>query len=66
MVKPLEYLTSRGGPGQWSWVLHRLSGMGVFLFLSILIVDISSIGWAKKSSTGFGFSIATPCFAWAK
>jgi succinate dehydrogenase / fumarate reductase cytochrome b subunit len=48
VVKPLEYLTYRGGPGHWSWVLHRLSGIGVFLFLLIHIVDISLIGWGEK------------------
>jgi succinate dehydrogenase / fumarate reductase cytochrome b subunit len=48
MVKPLAYLTYRGGPGHWSWLLHRLSGIGVFLFLLIHIVDISLIGWGPK------------------
>jgi succinate dehydrogenase / fumarate reductase cytochrome b subunit len=45
MVKPLEYLTYRGGPGHWSWILHRLTGLGVFFFLLIHIVDIALIGW---------------------
>jgi succinate dehydrogenase / fumarate reductase cytochrome b subunit len=41
-------LTYRGGPGHWSWILHRLAGIGVFLFLLIHIVDISLIGWGPK------------------
>jgi len=57
MVKPLEYLTYRGGPGHWSWVLHRLTGVGVFLFLLIHIVDISIIGWDRRSSTSCSFFI---------
>jgi succinate dehydrogenase / fumarate reductase cytochrome b subunit len=28
-----------GGSGQWSWLLHRVTGIGVLLFLIIHIVD---------------------------
>jgi succinate dehydrogenase / fumarate reductase cytochrome b subunit len=45
MVKFRDYLTYRGGPGQWSWILHRLTGVGVFLFLLVHIVDIALVGW---------------------
>jgi succinate dehydrogenase / fumarate reductase cytochrome b subunit len=62
MVKPLEYLTYRGGPGQWSWVLHRLSGIGVFLFLLIHIVDISIIGWGPKAFNKLLFLYRAPAF----
>lgn len=33
----------RGGIGQWSWVLHRLTGVGVLLFLFIHILDTALI-----------------------
>ena len=29
----------RGGAGQWAWILHRLTGLGVLLFLLIHILD---------------------------
>lgn len=29
----------RGGVGQWSWVLHRITGVGVLLFLCLHILD---------------------------
>lgn len=29
----------RGGAGQWAWLLHRLSGLGILLFLLIHILD---------------------------
>ena len=29
----------RGGEGQWAWVAHRLTGLGVLLFLLIHILD---------------------------
>jgi succinate dehydrogenase / fumarate reductase, cytochrome b subunit len=44
-VKPQQYLTYRGKAGQWSWLLHRLTGLGVLLFLLVHIVDTALIGW---------------------
>lgn len=38
-----ESLRYRGAIGQWSWLLHRLSGIGVVLFIVLHIVDTS---WA--------------------
>ena len=38
-----ETLRYRGAIGQWSWVLHRLSGVGVVLFLALHVIDTS---WA--------------------
>ena len=29
----------RGGTGQWSWVFHRLTGVGVLVFLCLHILD---------------------------
>jgi succinate dehydrogenase / fumarate reductase cytochrome b subunit len=33
----------RGGIGQWSWVLHRLTGVGVLVFLIFHILDTALI-----------------------
>jgi succinate dehydrogenase / fumarate reductase cytochrome b subunit len=49
MVKPYVYVTYRGGAGQWSWILHRLTGVGVFVFLLAHIVDTAVIGWGPKA-----------------
>jgi succinate dehydrogenase / fumarate reductase, cytochrome b subunit len=38
-----ETLRYRGALGQWSWVLHRISGIGVVFFLTLHVVDTS---WA--------------------
>lgn len=38
-----ETLRYRGAIGQWSWVLHRITGLGVVLFITLHIVDTS---WA--------------------
>jgi len=48
MVKPHEYVSYRGGVGQWAWILHRLTGLGVFIFLLAHIVDTAMIGWGPK------------------
>ena len=33
----------RGGVGQWSYVLHRVTGIGVLVFLCLHIIDTSLI-----------------------
>ena len=33
----------RGGSGQWSFVLHRVTGLGILLFLCIHILDTALI-----------------------
>ncbi len=33
----------RGGIGQWAWVLHRITGVGVLLFLFTHILDTALI-----------------------
>lgn len=38
-----ETLRYRGNIGQWAWVMHRLTGLGVVFFLIIHVVDTS---WA--------------------
>ena len=35
----------RGQSGHWSWLLHRVTGLGVLLFLLIHIVDITLVGF---------------------
>lgn len=38
-------LMYRGREGMWAWIFHRVSGIGVLLFLFIHIVDTALIGW---------------------
>ncbi len=33
----------RGGIGQWSWALHRVTGLGVLLFLCLHILDTALV-----------------------
>jgi succinate dehydrogenase / fumarate reductase cytochrome b subunit len=35
----------KGQSGMWSWLLHRITGLGILLFLFIHIVDVSMLGF---------------------
>jgi succinate dehydrogenase / fumarate reductase cytochrome b subunit len=35
----------RGGQGQWSWAIHRITGVAVFFFLLAHIVDTALVGF---------------------
>ena len=57
-----ETLRYRGAIGQWSWVLHRLAGLGVVVFLLIHVIDTS---WAVLAPDLYEEAIAsyqTPIF----
>ncbi len=43
-----EGLRYRGREGQWSWLLHRVTGIGVFLFLALHIVDIFLMSFGEE------------------
>lgn len=50
-----ETLRYRGAIGQWSWVLHRLTGLGVVLFLFLHVIDTS---WAVTDPASYVAAIA--------
>lgn len=39
----------KGHPGQWSWVMHRVTGVAVILFLFMHVVDTALIGWGPEA-----------------
>lgn len=51
-----ETLRYRGAIGQWSWVLHRITGLGVVLFLTLHVIDTS---WAVFYPEKYVEAIAT-------
>lgn len=51
-----ETLRYRGAIGQWSWVLHRLTGLGVVFFLVLHVIDTS---WAVFYPELYEKAIAT-------
>ncbi|MEL6307825.1 MAG: succinate dehydrogenase, cytochrome b556 subunit [Chloroflexota bacterium] len=50
-----ETLRYRGALGQWSWVLHRLTGLGVVFFLILHVIDTA---WAVTSPASYVKAIA--------
>lgn len=38
----------KGQSGMWSWLLHRITGLGLLLFLFIHIVDVSMISFGPR------------------
>ena len=38
----------KGKEGQWSWFFHRLTGVGVLLFLFAHILDTMLVGWGPE------------------
>lgn len=38
----------KGPSGMWSWLLHRVTGLGILLFLFVHIVDIAMIGFGPR------------------
>ena len=38
-----ETLRYRGREGQWLWVLHRISGLGILLFLVLHVLDMALV-----------------------
>ncbi|WP_236023014.1 succinate dehydrogenase, cytochrome b556 subunit [Dictyobacter formicarum] len=38
----------KGQSGMWSWLLHRITGLGILLFLFIHIVDVSMLGFGPE------------------
>ncbi len=39
----------KGSPGQWSWLLHRITGVAVILFLFAHVVDTAVVGWGPDA-----------------
>jgi succinate dehydrogenase cytochrome b subunit len=39
----------KGSPGQWSWLLHRITGLAVILFLFAHVVDTAVVGWGPEA-----------------
>lgn len=39
----------RGREGQWAWLLHRVTGVGIILFLFAHVVDTAVVGWGPEA-----------------
>jgi succinate dehydrogenase / fumarate reductase cytochrome b subunit len=41
-------LSYRGREGYWAWLLHRVSGVAIVLFLFLHVLDTSLVGFGPK------------------
>lgn len=46
----------RGGEGMWTWVLHRITGVSVFFFLLVHVLDTALV---RVSPDAYNLVIAT-------
>ena len=55
-------LRYRGREGHWAWVLHRVSGIGVMLFLLLHITDIFLLAFGPNVFNTWLFLFKAPPF----
>ena len=55
-------LRYRGREGQWAWVLHRVTGLGVMLFLLLHIFDIFLASFGAEVFNAYLFFFKAPPF----
>jgi len=57
-----EGLQYRGGVGQWAWILHRVAGVGVLLFLILHIIDVFTAAFGPSLFNKLLFIYHHPAF----
>ncbi len=55
-------VTYRGGVGHWAWLLHRVSGVGIALFLTLHILDIFLVSFGPEVFEKLLFIYHSPIF----
>lgn len=55
-------LSYRGREGYWAWLLHRVSGVAIILFLFLHVLDTSLIGFGPEAYDTFVFLYRAPAF----
>lgn len=46
----------------WSWLAHRVAGVGILLFLLLHIIDIALINWGQEAFDKMLFIYRNPIF----
>jgi len=50
----------RGQEGMWSWVLHRITGVGIYFFLLVHILDTSLVRFSPEAYNAVISAYQTP------
>ncbi len=58
----MEGLRYRGRGGQWSWILHRIAGLGTVLFLLVHVIDTATVYFAPQDYQFFIDLYKNPLF----
>ena len=58
----LSVFSYRGREGQWSWLIHRVAGLGILSFLLLHIFDIWLMGMGEEVFNEFLFLYSAPPF----
>jgi succinate dehydrogenase / fumarate reductase cytochrome b subunit len=56
----------RGKVGMWSWVFHRISGVGIFFFLLVHILDTALVRVSPEAYNAVMASYKTPLIGTAE
>ncbi len=62
VTKVVEGLRYRGKSGQWSWIFHRIAGLGTVFFLLLHIVDTATVYFFPDHYQTFIDLYRTPVF----
>lgn len=49
--RKLEGTLYRGSTGMWSWVLHRITGVAIYFFLLVHILDTALVRLSPRRTT---------------
>jgi succinate dehydrogenase / fumarate reductase cytochrome b subunit len=47
-----NYVSYRGREGSWAWLFHRISGVAIWLFVILHVIDIYLVGGDPKAYDG--------------
>ncbi len=56
----------KGREGMWTWILHRLTGLGVLLFLIIHVVETATVIYSPATYDNFLVMYKSPFFRFAE
>lgn len=63
MAKASTGTLYRGNEGMWSWVLHRVTGVGIFFFLLVHVLDTSLVRVSPEAYNAVMSTYKTPVMA---
>nr|WP_284711074.1 succinate dehydrogenase, cytochrome b556 subunit [Brevibacterium sp. XM4083] len=56
----------RGGEGMWSWVAHRVTGVGIFFFLLVHVLDTALVRVSPEAYNAVIGTYKTPVMAFGE